>query len=354
MASFTSVVILGILMILVGISLTATPLITFMGAGYYIIFLFFICGIYGVIRGISEKRYNKDFFFAILSLILGIVGFAVPGAADMNNFVLLYMAAGWFIVHGALSIVNAIADRKKNDGAGIMVLEIILGVLEIILGVYSIAHPGMLAVSLGFLIGFYFIESGISTIVIGKATCKGGNSMTILFTVIGILTIIGGFAMLATPLLTFMSAGYCIIMLFFIHGVLGVVRGFIEKRFGQGFFFAILSLILGIIGLTVPGIAELNNFILLYMAGGWFVLHGVLTIVNAVRSKQETGTGLMVVGIILGVLELIMAIYSVAHPALLALSLGLLTGFYFIESGVDQIFIGSMYARAVAAARRAV
>ena len=172
--------------------------------------------------------------------------------------------------------------------------------------------------------------------------------------ILGILMILVGISLTATPLITFMGAGYYIIFLFFICGIYGVIRGISEKRYNKDFFFAILSLILGIIGLTVPGIAELNNFILLYMAGGWFVLHGVLTIVNAVRSRQETGTGLMVVGIILGVLELIMAIYSVAHPALLALSLGLLTGFYFIESGVDQIFIGSMYARAVAAARRAV
>jgi len=49
------------------------------------------------------------------------------------------------------------------------VLGIILGVLEIIMGIYSAAHPAVLALSLGMLVGFYFIESGINMIVIGCA-----------------------------------------------------------------------------------------------------------------------------------------------------------------------------------------
>ena len=355
MSAFTMIVILGVLMILGGFSLMATPLITFMNAGYFIIILFFVWGLFGVIRGIAEKRYNKEFFFSILSLILGVVGLAVPDVAAMsNNLMLLYLAAGWFIIHGVLTIVSAVGDRKKGVGAGIMILGIILGVLELILGVYSLVHPGNLAGYLGLLIGFYFVESGVNTIIVGSVTCKGGNSMTVLFTVIGILTIIGGFSMLATPLLNFISAGYCIIMLFFIHGVMGIVRGLIEKNFGRGFFLAILSLILGIIGFTVPGIAELNNTVLLYMAAGWFLLHGVLAIINAVQSRKEAGTGFMVIGIILGVLEVLMGIYSIAHPAVLAITLGLLTAFYFIESGFNMIFIGSAYSRAVAAVRRMV
>ena len=352
MSAFTLIVILGVLMILGGVSLLATPLMSFISAGYCIIILFFISGIFGIIRGFQEKRYDKDFFFSILSLILGIVGIVVPGAAAMNNYVMLYLAAGWFILHGVLSIVNAIRGKEEH-GTGYMVLGIILGALELIMGVFSIIYPGTLAVSLGFLVGFYYIESGFNVIAMGSAACEGGNSMTILFTVMGILTIIGGFSMLVTPMLTFLSAGYCIVMLFFINGVMGIVRGFVEKRYDKEFFLSILGLILGIVGFSVPGIAEMNSAILLYMAAGWFLIRGILSIVNAVRSKDEEGSGMKVLGIILGILELILAIYSIAHPALLAVSLGLLAAFYFIESGVNMIFIGSAYSRAVAIARRA-
>ena len=354
MSTFTMIVIEGILMILGGVSLMVTPLTTFVSAGYFIIVLFFVWGIFGVIQGFSEKRYNKEFFFSILSLILGIVGLVVPGAVAMQNSVLLYLAAGWFIVHGVLTIADAIVSRRKDDGVGGLILGVILGVIELAMGIYSIANPALMAVSLGLFIGAYFIESGMNTIVTGMLTSKGGNSKTVLFTVIGILMMIGGFSVLMTPLQTALSAGYCLIILFFIHGVIGVVRGLIGKSYGKGFFFSILSLILGIIGFAVPGMAELNNAILLYMAGAWLILHAVLAVVNAVQSRKEIGTGMMVIGIILGVLELALAIYTIANPVLLAATVGLLAGLYFIESGLNMIFIGSAYAKAVAFARRAV
>ena len=348
MTSFTLIVIMGVLMILGGISMLATPVINFISAGYFIIILFFIHGIFGIVRGISEKNYDKKFFFSILSLILGIVGLAVPGAAVMNNFILLYLAAGWFILHGVLTIIETIAD-KELDGFLPKFLGIALGVLEIIMGIYSAAHPAVLVVSLGLLIGFYFIESGVNVIIAGRTACKGGNNLTILYTVMGVLTIIGGISMLATPLLTYLGIGPCIIMLFFLNGVIGIVKGFAESRYDKEFFLAILSLILGIIGVTVPGIVDMSNSILLYMAAGWFCVRGVFTIIRAIaaRNKGEGGAG-MILGIVLGVLELILGIYSFAHPAMVAVSLGLLISFYFIESGVNMIFIGSDFARALA------
>ncbi len=166
----------------------------------------------------------------------------------------------------------------------------------------------------------------------------------------GILTIIGGLGMLFTPLLTFLSVGPCIIILFFLNGVLGIVQAISEKRYDKEFYLALASLILGILGCVIPGAAAMNNSILLYMAGIWFFAHGIMTIVKAFNSKKKNaGTGVVVIGVVLGVL---MAAYSVAHPAVLALSLGILIGLYFIESGANMIFIGNAFSEAVAAGRQ--
>ena len=163
------IVIFGVLLIIAGVALMVTPLMTFMSAGYFIIILFFLWGIYGIVRGVREKRYGMEFFFAILSLILGIIGLIIPNAAAVtNNFILLYLAAGWFIVHGILSIVTGIQSRKEDADTSTLVLCIVLGIFELIIGIYSIAHPAMMAVALGMLIGIYFIETGINAIVIGR------------------------------------------------------------------------------------------------------------------------------------------------------------------------------------------
>ena len=165
MGSFIMFLIMGILMIIGGISLMATPLITFLSTGYFVIIMFFLWGLFGIVRGFMEKRYDRSFFFAILSLILGIVGFVVPGAAAMNNFIILYMAAAWFFIHAILTIVDSI--KCKGESTGMMVLGIVLGVLELALAIYSVIHPSLLALNIGLLIGIYFIESGINLIVIG-------------------------------------------------------------------------------------------------------------------------------------------------------------------------------------------
>lgn len=351
MSAFTLTVIMGVLLVLAGIAMIATPLITFLSSGTFIIILFFVWGVFGIIRGILEKTYNKEFFFSILSLILGIIGLAVPGAAELNNHILLYLAAGWFLIHGVMTIMDAVASREK-DGTGMMILRIILGILSLVIGGYSIAHPALAAINTGLLIGFYFIEAGVSVIAKGAARFPGGNSLTIVFVAIGVLTLIAGISMLSTPLFNFMSIGHCIIMLFFIVGIVGIVRAIAEHQFGAEFFFSLLSLLLGILGASIPGAAEMNSFVILYLAAGWFIVQGVLSIIDAIRSKSEgAGTGMMILGIVLGALELILGIYSIAHPGVLALSLGLLVSFYFIETGIELIFLGSTVSSAVAIAR---
>ena len=349
MSAFTIIVIIGFLLIIGGIPMMGTPLLTFMSGGVAIILLFFIAGCFGVVRGIREERYDKNFIFSIVSLILGIAGCLIPGAAAMSNYVILYLAAIWFIVRGILSIVDAFAIRKQGGGFLAFILGIVLGVLELLLGVYSVAHPASLALTLGVLIGLYYIETGFNVIAVGSATCRGSNNMTLIFTIMGIVTIIGGIVMLATPLITFLGVGYCIILLFFMFGVLGIVRAISEKRFDKDFFFAILSLILGIIGCLNPGIANMSSSVLLYMAAIWFIIRGVMSIFTALKlHKEGAGLGVTVIGVLLGVLELVLGIYSIAHPAVLAISFGLLIGFYYIESGVNMIFVGSEFSRLVA------
>ena len=130
--------------------------------------LFFMSGIVGIVRAIMEHRYDKNFFLAILALILGIIGVTVPGMAAMTDSILLYLAGGWFLLHGVLTIVDAIAGKKAGADTGTMIFGIVLGIIELILAIYSIAHPAVLAISIGLLIGFYFIEHGISLIVVGS------------------------------------------------------------------------------------------------------------------------------------------------------------------------------------------
>lgn len=62
---------------------------------------------------------------------------------------------------------------------------------------------------------------------------------------------------------------------------------------------------------------------------------------------------LVILGVMLGVLDLLMCVCSVIYPAMLAFNLGILVGFYFVVSGINMVLIGSDISRAVAISREA-
>ena len=171
-------VVLGVILIIGGVSIMFTPLSSFLGMGYFIIILFFISGIFGLVRGISKKQYGLDFWTSIVALILGVIGLFMPGDASLaTDQIILFLAAGWFVVHGTVSIFGAIKLKRVGASGGAVALGIILGVLEVFLGLYSCFHPLLLAIAIGWLIGIFFIETGLSMMVLGTAL-SGDKSAT--------------------------------------------------------------------------------------------------------------------------------------------------------------------------------
>ena len=86
-----------------------------------------------------------------------------------------------------------------------------------------------------------------------------------IFTIIfGVLIAICGLSCIFTPLVTFLEAGYFLVILLFVYGTVGIIRSVSDKTYGIDFVFDILSIILGIVILVVP---DLYDGILVYAAG---------------------------------------------------------------------------------------
>lgn len=164
--------------------------------------------------------------------------------------------------------------------------------------------------------------------------------MTVLFIILGILMVMGGFSCIFTPLLTFMQTGYFVVILILAFGIIGIIRAIVEKRFGVNFVFSILSVILGIVMLAFPGSLLLAEGVMLIMTAIWFVLMGIVTIINAVTVTKKTGSKIWILQLIFGILALLVGIYSFFQPMLMALSLGTLVGIFFIETGFTLMFSG--------------
>ena len=94
--------------------------------------------------------------------------------------------------------------------------------------------------------------------------------MTVLFIILGILLIAGGFSCIFTPLLTFMNTGYYVVILMAVFGVFGIIRAIAEKRFGVNFVFSIMSVLLGSVMLAFPESLLLAEGVMLIMTAVWF------------------------------------------------------------------------------------
>lgn len=159
-------IVFGILLIICGFSCMFTPLITFIESGWFIVILLAVYGVLAIIRSVSRKNFGASFFFGILSVILAVVTLFFPGMMLLTDGILIYLAAGWFVVQGILASILAVKTRKLSK---LWILKLILGIIAILLGAYSFFHPMLMAVSIGYLIGFYFIESGFMMILNSSA-----------------------------------------------------------------------------------------------------------------------------------------------------------------------------------------
>ena len=155
--------IMGILLIIGGFSCMFTPLATVLQTGIFIGIMMLVYGITGIIRGFKNRATALEVIISVLALIVGLISIFRPGSTLVFDAIMLNMFAVWYIVQGVISIVAAIQVRKLFSG---WILGLISGILGVVLGLYSFAHPMVTAVTVGILIGLYFVESGFNLIAI--------------------------------------------------------------------------------------------------------------------------------------------------------------------------------------------
>lgn len=165
--------------------------------------------------------------------------------------------------------------------------------------------------------------------------------MTVLFIILGLLMVVCGFSCLFTPLVTFLHAGYFITILMTVYGIAGIIKSIKMKRFGVYFFFSILSVLLGVIMLIFPGALLFAETVNLIITAIWFVLLGCVTVFSSITvTRKASRSKIWILQLILGILGVLVGLYSFFNPMLLALSMGTLIAIYFIDTGFTMMFSG--------------
>ncbi len=165
-------VILGVLLIIGGVACMFTPFGTFLAAGMIIAIMMFVYGIGGIVRFFRKESGALELIASILAIIVGIIAIVRPGSTLVLDSLVLTLVAVWLLVKGVINIVVSIQAKNEIPGWG---WGVAAGVLSVIAGIIAFVNPAVAALTIGILMGLFFVECGIDMIVFGTALSAVGH-----------------------------------------------------------------------------------------------------------------------------------------------------------------------------------
>jgi uncharacterized membrane protein HdeD (DUF308 family) len=170
----TSLILLGVLAIVVGIIALAWPGATILALVIlFAVYAFIDAGLQAV-RAFSSGTAGPVFGHLLLGLIdlaAGVVAIVWPGPTAL---VLVLVVGIWAFVGGIAEIAAAFA---AGESAGTRALFVLSGLVSVAFGVVLFARPGVGAVTLALLFGLFSLIYGISQIILGVQTRQSGKTL---------------------------------------------------------------------------------------------------------------------------------------------------------------------------------
>jgi uncharacterized membrane protein HdeD (DUF308 family) len=163
-SSSTSLILLGILAVIVGIVAIAWPGVTILALVIlFAVYAFVDAGLEGA-RAFSSGRAGPVFGHLLLGLIdlaAGVIALAWPAP---TAYVLVIVVAAWAVVGG---LTEVFAGFQSGETAGTRAMFILAGLVSVAFGVLLFSRPGVGAVTLALLFGLYTLIYGFSQITAG-------------------------------------------------------------------------------------------------------------------------------------------------------------------------------------------
>jgi uncharacterized membrane protein HdeD (DUF308 family) len=153
----------GLLAIIFGVLALIWPGVTVQSLvilfGAYVL----IDGIFELINAFSGRSSDVwwvDLLQGLLGIAVGILTFIWP---DVTGLLLLYFIAGWMLMIGIFTIINAVRLRREIEGEFLLGLS---GLLSAIFGILLFIFPFSGAVAIVWLIAIYAMIFGVLLIVL--------------------------------------------------------------------------------------------------------------------------------------------------------------------------------------------
>src|SRR6476646_8721144 len=155
-------------------------------------------------------------------------------------------------------------------------LAVVMGVVSIILGLLAMFYPGATVVTVAIFFAAWLFVSGAYEVVV-SFTRDGDTAARVFHAIIGVLSVIVGFALLRSPFQSVEVMIFVLGIFWLVQGIMTFVAAFAVT---QG---RIWRLVMGILGILV-GIVILvypisSALTLAWIGGIWLVVLGIMQIV---------------------------------------------------------------------------
>src|ERR1700761_810581 len=163
-SSSTSLILLGILAIVIGIMAIAWPGVTILALVVLFAVYAFMDGALQAARAFSSRSAGPvlgHLLLAVVDVVAGLFALAWPAP---TAFVLVIVVAAWALAGG---VTEFFAGFRSGESAGTRALFILSGLVSVAFGVLLFARPGAGVLTLALLFGLYALIYGFSQVTAG-------------------------------------------------------------------------------------------------------------------------------------------------------------------------------------------
>jgi uncharacterized membrane protein HdeD (DUF308 family) len=169
----TSLILLGILAVVVGIIAIAWPGVTILALVILFAIWAFVAAGLQAARAFSSRAAGPVLGHLLLGLVDVVAGVVAVAWPVPTAFVLVIVVAAWALVGGFTEIF---AGFQSGETAGTRTLFFVAGLVSVAFGVVLFSRPGLGAVTLALLFGLYTMIYGFSQITTGIHVRQLGKS----------------------------------------------------------------------------------------------------------------------------------------------------------------------------------
>ncbi|NLN24613.1 MAG: HdeD family acid-resistance protein [Bacteroidetes bacterium] len=156
----------------------------------------------------------------IVMLITGLWVFATPLTAYIS---LAFMFAAIFFITGVLEIVFAISNRKVNDNWGWLLAG---GIIDLLIGILLLTHPALTMLALPFYVGFGILFRAVLTIGGAVSLKKIDVNYWWIYLILGILGVIFSLLIIINPVIGGITIVFYTGMAFILIGIVNLILAF--------------------------------------------------------------------------------------------------------------------------------